>query len=145
MSYSELENSSSIRKGVYDSYSNSSVFWSRRPNNSYSEVPQTIWTLLRFIEIWMTFSIQTTQIMVNSGIFSEKNYLLKSISLLLDFLWAVFQVIAIAIKNNSTRQYLIDTVRIITGVSHFAVKASPFIAEVSINCNFKNYNLQDCL
>lgn len=59
----------------------------------------------------------------------------------------MFHVISIAIKNKSTRQYLIDTVRIITGLSNFAVKASPYIAEVSVSCfsSLENSELKNCL
>lgn len=49
----------------------------------------------------------------------------------LDFLWDVFRVIEIAIKNKSTRQYLVDTVRIIRGISNFAVNVSALLVEVN--------------
>lgn len=49
---------------------------------------------------------------------------------LLDFLWTVFQVVDIAVRNRSTRQYLIETVRIVTGISNFVVKVDPYVTEV---------------
>lgn len=51
----------------------------------------------------------------------------------------MFQVVDIAIQNVSTRQYLIDTVRIITGVSNFAVKVAPHVTEVNTNIKSKKF------
>lgn len=48
-----------------------------------------------------------------------------------DYHWTVFKVISIAINNAETRQYLVDTVRIITGIANYAVKASSSLTEVS--------------
>lgn len=67
--------------------------------------------------------------------FGNTAHNLDAISYLLDFLWDVFQVIDMAIQNKLTRQYLIDTVRIITGISNFAVKVSTLLVEVSEKLN----------
>lgn len=59
----------------------------------------------------------------------------------IDFLWPVVEVIDIAIQNIETRQYLLDSVRIITGISNFAMKAcnlNEVSAKISKEKKFRN-------
>ncbi|XP_037040207.1 uncharacterized protein LOC119077133 [Bradysia coprophila] len=61
--------------------------------------------------------------------FRKLNEILLTDEVNCDYHWTVFKVIDIAINNSETRQYLVDTVRIISGIASYAVKGSSSLIE----------------
>ncbi|KAG4073774.1 hypothetical protein HA402_000998 [Bradysia odoriphaga] len=61
--------------------------------------------------------------------FRKLNEILLTDEVNSDYHWTVFKVIAIAIKNSETCQYLVNTVKIVRGIASYAVNGSSSLIE----------------